>query len=397
MAKTVRLFDKKGMVIAPDSKFTGEELTWDGWEKWSTEEFFAKRRRALWFYSYYVDFNGSLKMLTQWMKSTNEYSRAQIKKIEDASQTDIFSVYGKMARMLYLGMPATHPNAEKHCTANKLSYDIVGQDIEKFVHDGVTDALSQIVTVTSVAKKKVEPQGSSQGRHRDKLNAEVISHVEAMIDSWAETDPPKIKNLSITGLLQNARAQAGAKQYLISRVKHHRDMFYDAYNRKCEQAAEGLSYLSRPNLRKGLAALDNTLAGIEEYFAKSKKPTKKIPPEKLVKNFKYCEKDSTFGKSVSPVGIIGASCAILYNTKYKRLSLVYALDSDGLTVSGSGIRSFSDKSVAYTLRKPEEFLKEFATLKSPAQIDKAINSLTTKPKTTNGRSNGDTLIMKILK
>ena len=62
---------KAGRVIAGDSKWTGDEPDWHGWEQWTVDRFFRVRSRALNFYNYYLDAASMKPMVLDWMKKND--------------------------------------------------------------------------------------------------------------------------------------------------------------------------------------------------------------------------------------------------------------------------------------------------------------------------------------
>ena len=93
--------------------------------------------------------------------------------------------------------------------------------------------------------------------------------------------------------------------------------------------------------------------------ARVKKPPSK---EKLVKKVKYCAQHTELNLvSINPADIIGANTVWVYNIKTRKLGkYVAAADAGQLAIKGSAIIGYDEKqSVAKTLRKPAEQLKQF--------------------------------------
>ena len=129
--------------------------------------------------------------------------------------------------------------------------------------------------------------------------------------------------------------------------------------------------------------------------ARKKKPIKK---EKLLKTFKYLEKDDTFKvASIDPGIIIGAVELWTYNIKSKYLTVYRALDRAGLSVKGATIINFDEKtSMTKTVgRKADEVLKS-VTLGGKIILRKIMDQINTSPKPLSGRVSKTTLLLKAM-
>lgn len=140
--------------------------------------------------------------------------------------------------------------------------------------------------------------------------------------------------------------------------------------------------------------LDNS---IEAQKTIRKPRAKKVKPASvLVAKMKYLDESKEYGKSVDPKDIVGASQVWVFNTKYRNLSVLNAAGS-GLTVAGSSIKGFDDKtSITKKLRKPEPVLKQ---VKEGGKIvlRKVMDGVKCKASTANGRMNAETIIVRVVK
>ena len=115
----------------------------------------------------------------------------------------------------------------------------------------------------------------------------------------------------------------------------------------------------------------------------------------MVAKMKYEKSNDEFKlTSIKPQDIIGASKLIVFNTKYRQLSIYYAKDLSGLNVKGSTLQNFSeDKSETRRLRKPHAMLQE--SVKGIRAFNKAWGTLKTKATKPTGRINDKTIILKV--
>lgn len=177
--------------------------------------------------------------------------------------------------------------------------------------------------------------------------------------------------------------------------------YSDAYHKRCEQAVEGYSHLNRPELKRRMDECEKMLGDLEKLKASTKATRtvkmKKAPSlDKQISRLKFKKEDNEYKiSSIAPAMLVGALCAFVFNTKYKTITKY--VSETGLMVSGSTLKNINlEQSIQNSLRKPNEFLPIVLT-KSEKQIDKAWSELTTKSRIPNGRINGDTIILRVLK
>ena len=110
----------------------------------------------------------------------------------------------------------------------------------------------------------------------------------------------------------------------------------------------------------------------------------------------YQKEDSEFKiVSINPIQIVGKVRLFVFNTKYKELCYYQTDDPKGFQISGSTIKNYNKKtSVKIKLRKPMEFIPVVLN-KTPNQIQKELDDLSTKGKEANGRINKDTILLRV--
>ncbi len=117
--------------------------------------------------------------------------------------------------------------------------------------------------------------------------------------------------------------------------------------------------------------------------------------EKALASFDYQKVDDTLGvSSVSPDQIFGAGMALLYNTKYRKITLLEAPPNSVLGLKGTSIIGF-DASIAVekTCKDPKKLL-DWST---KPKTRKSVKVLKTKETKGNGRSNKETVILAVFK
>jgi ribosomal protein S3 len=118
--------------------------------------------------------------------------------------------------------------------------------------------------------------------------------------------------------------------------------------------------------------------------------------EKLVGKLKYCRQDNEAKVvSINPVDIIGSQELWVYNTKTRKLGKYVAEHLGQLGVKGTTITGYdTTKSVAKTLRKPLEQLKEF-TKAGKVALRTFLKDIKAVEIQLNGRIGTDVVLLKV--
>ena len=170
-----------------------------------------------------------------------------------------------------------------------------------------------------------------------------------------------------------------------------------------EQLREAYSHVSKKNIKKLIDFYESIMTACDQIAAEAKlnkKPRakKSVPAEKVVAKLKFKASDDKLGvTSVPPAQLVGAQGAIVYNTKTRKIGVYTALNSNGLTVKGTTIGNFTEKSTQKTLRKPEVQLREFKDQNTQRRIETWIKNIKATEIQLNGRLNADTMILKVFK
>lgn len=140
----------------------------------------------------------------------------------------------------------------------------------------------------------------------------------------------------------------------------------EARKGKCDQLKEGYSHLTKKMLDKRIKIFTSIISDANRYGDVAKKtraPRKPRPVsmDKKLKTFKYQKEDNEFKiASINPTKIIGAQELWMFNTKYKTLTVLRALDRGGLDVKGTSIIGYDDKNsfTKRTGRKTEVYVNK---------------------------------------
>jgi len=378
-----------------DEKYTGPEPEWAGWETWSFEKFKKTRHWGYFWYNYFSTAKEMIPQITKWM-GENGYSKDDIKSFKAAPDHRCSVTMGSTASMLLRGMPVHHPEDPDNDTGVWLR-----NKINPVIFEG-----AEILKNQKVEDKVGGPVISIQDRIREAS----YTHMEGIVD-WLETwmvNPAKFDPKALNPLnflkgreINQAHARVIRDFYeplynditlLVTPPKVKDDLY--------AQLVEGYRAYTKPQLKTLLEALESIMSATNMFLQQAKvnrKPRAKKSPskEKLVSKLKFKTHDDRYKLvSIKPEEAAAALELWVFNTKTRKLGVYVASDTAALSVKGTTIINFNEaKSVAKTLRKPEEQLKDANKLPKTKMrgLFNSVNSIETK---LNGRINADIILLK---
>ena len=181
--------------------------------------------------------------------------------------------------------------------------------------------------------------------------------------------------------------------------------FNEALKGVDEDLKEGYKHLLKHKRMEGLIELVTRFIDACEIIIGESKATRKqrkkkpVSVDKQVAKLKFKQTDAGLGiTSVNPANIIGATMAVIYQCKYRKLGVYVADDERGFKVKGTTILNFSEKnSTKKTLRKPKEqlgFAKKATKHKFGKWCEAEVKTTETK---LTGRFSDDTVILQVFK
>ena len=166
---------------------------------------------------------------------------------------------------------------------------------------------------------------------------------------------------------------------------------------ECEQLNDSYSHIKTVQVKNFLKLMKDFVASCTQQVVSSKKVRVMKPkaPSVVVSKLKYLPSFPELDvKSVSPIKLVDSQEVWLYDTTRRRLSYYKAAVGDTLSVKGTTITGYDvNASKIKTVRKPE-VIKEWVTL-NKKQILEQFNTLTSKGSLPNGRTNEDTIILRV--
>ena len=377
------------------AKAKGKDLSpkWDGHESWSTDEFMRQFRSSM--DHYRLDYSGKdLKpKVVLWMQQ-NGYTKDQIKAFKDTKDSRSNLTMGAIAANLLKGMPDVRADFND----GRDSTVWLREQIARVVSEGKDDEVSEDAVVE---EKPLVYVPSIQERLRDTAYA-MTEELEDALESFSqnpETFDPKA--FKVLNLLRGKQAKAAHARVIKDYYQRQYDEYLELQEGACEQLKEGYSHLTKAQVKKITQFYSEIISACEMLAQEAKvnrKPRAKKPTDKskLVAKVKYLKQDDKLKLvSVNPVDIIGAKELWIFNIKTRKLGKYVAAEFSDLSIKGTSIVNFDEnKSIAKTLRKPEEQLKEFKSAGKVA-LRKFLDDIKAVDIKLNGRLNEETILLKV--
>lgn len=328
--------------------------------------------RALSWYNYMCTANDAREYLETYLQSQNRIS--ELKKVKRISDSSLPYTAAWVARMFNKGYPL-----DSSCRAHL--ENAIKEIVKKI--DGV-----KIVTNTNVI--------SIQQRMKEKVS-DLIAEIEEIVDN-RETNP----TFSLYDWLKGKEIPAAYAPAIVQRYVAWLAELLEAIEGNDKQLKEAYSNRSKKQIEAGIMFFNMLIEDAERYGTNTKKvraPRKPraISVEKKLKNLKYQKEDNTFKlASVNPEKLIGCQELWAFNTKYKILTVLRAIDRGGLQVKGTSIINYDEKNSfsKRTGRKPEIYLDKVLNSGKVA-LRKLMDELKTDVSLAY-RINENTILLKIV-
>lgn len=339
------------MARKPRARKTDDEIAFGQEPTWARtsakQSYNSKMSIALTWYRNVIDDKDKKRWMVEWAIANTKIDPKLLKNIPDYA----CGTYGALARMLDRGFKAKK------------------KDIQK-LRDWISAQAGLHSLAEADTKPKTAPRKAPRLVKEDKL-APFYTAMDLFIDH-ATNDlalPKGTLNTSEWKELED-HYQRGLDD-IEANPKDYSDPKGDAssYRKVLELIKQGAVVTKITRVRK-------------------KKPVTK---DKAVAKLNYLNDYPPLGLvSLNPEKLIGATIAVLFNTKYRKIQIYV---SEGLSVKGSTLKDFdAEQSYSKTVRKPEEFLKTLTTAKKAVKL---VSELKTARQDVTGRVNKDTIILKV--
>jgi len=235
-------------------------------------------------------------------------------------------------------------------------------------------------------------------RLMNKINDTIMTDIELLFEDWADGEKT---SLDLYVQFKKHGLTGSATEPVRKQVEFQLIEYRDAYSGECEDAAEGWSHVTKPELKRRIKALEEMLSDLDKIknAARATRKTRIKKPraaDKQVDKLQYLKESNEYKiVSILPIQIVGSMRLYVFNTKTRELIEYISESVSGFEVKGTTLQNVSNASRKTRLRKPEDFLG-IVQSKTPRQIDNEWQKLTTKTSKPNGRINTDCVLLRSL-
>tara|TARA_R110000787_G_scaffold125642_1_gene236824 strand:- start:1405 stop:2538 length:1134 start_codon:yes stop_codon:yes gene_type:complete len=255
-----------------------------------------------------------------------------------------------------------------------------------------------LVEETPTETKK--PVVSIQERVREKIS-EYIAEIEEQVDLFSESGYKS--EFDMYKWLMNNNVKAQPANAIADYYVPWCDELKETITKKDEQLVEGYSHMKPAQIKRFVEFLDNIIKDATTWGANQKTVrktrTKKAPSiEKQIARIQYAKENKELKLvSINPALIIGCNQLWVFNTKYRKLMRYDASGPTGLSIKGTTLQGYDvETSMSKTVRKPNDVLPRVLN-GGKIVIRKLMDELNSKSSVPNGRINGDTVLLRVVK
>lgn len=374
-------------LLQADEKATGPEPKWDTERalEFDAETFDHHLRKSFHYYNYHYTTKQVRKHLNDWLQRNSKLDRRRLARFAAIADRYVLMTPCSLIMAHRAGMPLL----DRHV---KYIHDQVEYSLALAARSGDTGE-TEVAAPSQVIERKVTIQDRLQER-----TAELIGEIEGIYDEVLRGAKTDFKVYDFLTVHRVPQSQLGKYETVFQqRVQE----LMSAQDKSHAQLVESYRHYRASDYKRLFAFLADLLAGIEQYRgvkkAVKKARVRKAPAkEKVVARLKYAREDRGLKVvSINPTDIIGANQLWVFNTKTRKLGCYVAEAMGQLGIKGTSITGYDEaKSLAKTLRKPDEQLKEFAKAGKVA-LRTFLKDIKAVEVRMNGRINEDTLLLKV--
>ena len=272
----------------------------------------------------------------------------------------------------------------------------------KYFNDNIDLLLTEAkkIQVEEKVEAKSKVTVSIQDRIKEQIS-EYIGEIEEQVDLFMlgkyKTDFDMYK------WLQHNNVKSQQSSVIADYYRPWLNELHEVKENTCNQLKEGYSHLKKAELNRFIDFLTGLIDDASTWGANQKtvrKTRAKKPPsiEKQVAKLKYLTENKDYKVvSVAPASIIGANQLWVFNVKYRKLTLYNAMGPAGFSVKGTTLQGYDpENSESKTLRKPDDVLPRVLS-GGKRVLSKVMAEINSKASEPNGRINGDTILLRVVK
>ena len=371
--------------VTVDEQYTGPEPEFTDGEEIDKTQIGA----GLNYYTYHKNVKDAKKYIAEYLI---DYGRTdEAKQVKACPDVFIISTYGWIARMSTRG-------AKFNVEMNVI--ERLNKHVEYICKQG---SLKKEKTTVKQEQRAKGPTIQDRIKDQsDEMDSQFVQWTDMYVENTNLFNPAIIDPY---GYLQSCNCTQAHARRIKKDWETELIEFKEALKGTDQDLKEAYSHLLKNKRMEGLIELINRFIDACDVIVGESKATQKqrkkkpVSVEKQISKLKYKQTDATLGiTSVNPIDIIGATMAIIYQCKYRKLGVYVADDDRGFKIKGTTLLNFSDaNSTKKTLRKPKEQLN-FAKKATKHKFGKWFESeiKTTETKLT-GRLSDDTVILQTFK
>lgn len=365
-----------------DEKFTGPEPKWDSASKWTDDKKRQEITHAFYFYNYYMTAGDMRKYVVEFGQKYYKWGKAEISAFAECDDNRVGITIGSASKMILNGAPLAY---DAEYIVNKLD-ELLAYGREKIATKKVVKDVPKRTVKDHVAEKYSDTVGDIEAFYD-----EMIDGASALPDFMVYFREKNMPQAFCSRIREKYAAQYGE--------------LLESQNKKGDaDLREAYAWMTKADFKRydswyrALFDALTTYGNVKSAVRKVRKP-RPVSKEKLVKKVKFLQKfDELNLVSISPVDVLNATELWVYNIKTRKIGKYIADTSSGvLGIKGSTILGYDAKqSVAKTLRKPKEQIKEFQNSGKVA-LRKFLDNIRAVEIGLTGRLNGDTILLKAVK
>jgi len=262
--------------------------------------------------------------------------------------------------------------------------------------DLINEELRQLKDKGSEKLESQRPKKSIQERIEEQVSDYCGQMCEVTDTILSQILTRKSVTFNMTNWLTNNKVKSLQSRKIADYLRPTLEEILEAIEGKDPQLVEGYSYMTKPMIKKWARILSAIITACEEHAAQGskRKPRKKKvkTAAQQVSKVKYQDESTEYKlKSIDPSKIIGATTLLVFNTKYRQLTVYRSSDVTGFSVKGTTLQNFDpSKSETKTVRKPDQL----STIQGIRSFNNFWKDIKTKGKVPTGRINDNTIIMK---
>lgn len=365
--KEERIKEKRDRAIALSKGTSGEPTT-------SEATYRIDLSQALSYYSAHVESKTKKKWVLEYLSKTERKSLAS--KLQDSGEHHFLQI-GVLVRL-----------------KNRGQY--ISKEHDELIETKILEVL-RMQAEEEMKLSQTEDKKDDAKPQVDRARITALSLCHQIDDRIDEFTLEKKSSFSVKNFLETNNVTAPVAKIIAEQYRSLKDELDEALEGQDEQLNEGYGYLTKSELKRFNQFVTDIIQACTQQKVIARKPRvkKEKPAGVLVSKMKFqLSYDELNLKSANPVSVVGATELLVYNTKYRRITVYRAMEGEKLSVKGTTIINYDvNRSLTQGLRKPEEFFKkDYSTRKN---LQSAISTLTTKSSIPNGRINEDTIIVKV--